>query len=176
MILKVHVHGAPSYDVGDEIWQQSLADAIREEAEVIANHAGPELLALTEQELRSVLRGRIIAAMTEALVDVGDSYRAPDGVHYSLIDSAVKDTDTRDKLELVSAPEPVIEEVLQFEDLPVGTSGTRRAVVRWSDGRETEALRWFGDEILICEGDLLGKTRAELRSLHFLRDRDWLQS
>jgi hypothetical protein len=159
MILKVHVHGAPSYDVGDEIWQQSLADAIREEAEVIANHAGPELLALTEQELRSVLRGRIIAAMTEALVDVGDSYRAPDGVHYS-----------------VSAPEPVIEEVLQFEDLPVGTSGTRRAVVRWSDGRETEALRWFGDEILICEGDLLGKTRAELRSLHFLRDRDWLQS
>ena len=25
MILKVHVHGAASYDVGDEVWQGSLA-------------------------------------------------------------------------------------------------------------------------------------------------------
>jgi hypothetical protein len=28
MILTVHIQGAPSYDIGDEIWQQSLADAI----------------------------------------------------------------------------------------------------------------------------------------------------
>ena len=35
---------------------------------------------------------------------------------------------------------------------------------------------WPADEILICEGDLLGKTREQLRSLHFRRDRDWLQS
>ena len=36
MILKIHVPDAPSYDVGDEIWQESLAEAIRAEAEVVA--------------------------------------------------------------------------------------------------------------------------------------------
>jgi len=70
----------------------------------------------------------------------------------------------------------VVEAVLRFEDLPVGSSGSRRAVVRWSDGSEGEAIRWYGDEILVCEGDLIGKTREELRSVHFRRDRDWLQS
>jgi hypothetical protein len=33
-----------------------------------------------------------------------------------------------------SEPNPVVEEVLQFEDLPLGSRGSRRAVVRWSDG------------------------------------------
>jgi hypothetical protein len=32
------------------------------------------------------------------------------------------------------------------------------------------------DEVLVCERDLIGKTREELRSLRFRRDRDWLQS
>jgi hypothetical protein len=27
-----------------------------------------------------------------------------------------------------------------------------------------------------CEGDLIGKSREEIRSLHSRRDRDWLQS
>jgi hypothetical protein len=71
---------------------------------------------------------------------------------------------------------PTVESVLRFEDLPVGETGSRRAVVRWSDGTEGEALRWYADEVLVCEGDLIGKTQAELRSLHFRRDRDWLQS
>jgi len=31
-------------------------------------------------------------------------------------------------------------------------------------------------EVLICEGDLIGKTHEQFRSLHFRRDRDWLQS
>jgi hypothetical protein len=75
-----------------------------------------------------------------------------------------------------SEPSPTITEVLRFEDLPLGSRGTRRAVVRWSDGSEGEALTWYADEILICEGDLLGKTREQLRALHFRRDRDWLQS
>jgi hypothetical protein len=48
---------------------------------------------------------------------------------------------------------PVVEEVLRFEDLPVGSMASRRAVVRWSDGSESEALRWFDDEVLVCEGD-----------------------
>jgi hypothetical protein len=49
-------------------------------------------------------------------------------------------------------------------------------LVRWSDGSVGEALRWYSDEIQICEGDVLGKTAAELRSLHFRRDRDYLQA
>jgi hypothetical protein len=78
----------------------------------------------------------------------------------------------------MSAPErsPAVVEVLRFEELPLGSRGSRRAVVRWSDGSEGEALSWFADEILVCEGDLIGKTRGQLRALHFRRDRDWLQS
>ena len=43
-------------------------------------------------------------------------------------------------------------------------------------GTEGEALRWYGDAVLVSEGDLLGQTRDELCSLHFRRDRDWLHS
>jgi hypothetical protein len=73
---------------------------------------------------------------------------------------------------------PTVEEVLRFEDLPPGTAtGSRRAIVRWSDGIEGVALTWYADEVLVCEGDLIGnKTLDELRSLYFRRDRDWLQS
>jgi hypothetical protein len=67
-------------------------------------------------------------------------------------------------------------EVLRFEDLPLGSRGSRRAIVRWSDGSEGDALAWYADEVLVCEGDLIGKTREQLRSLRFRRDRDWLQS
>jgi hypothetical protein len=42
----------------------------------------------------------------------------------------------------------VVEEVLRFEDLPVGAMASRRAVVRWSDGTVGEALRWYADEVL----------------------------
>ena len=75
-----------------------------------------------------------------------------------------------------SETSPTVTEVLRFEDLPLGSRGTRRAVVRWSDGSEGEGLAWYADEILVCEGDLIGKSREQLRSLHFRRDRDWLQS
>jgi hypothetical protein len=73
-------------------------------------------------------------------------------------------------------PDPVVEEVVRFEALGVGSSGSRRAIVRWDDNSISEALRWFDDEILICEGDLIGKTRSQLRALQFRRDRDWLQT
>ena len=79
----------------------------------------------------------------------------------------------------MSAPSPAVTvvEVLRFEDLPLGSApASRQAVVRWSDGSESVALRWWADEILVCEGDLVGKTQDELRTLHFRRDRDWLQS
>jgi hypothetical protein len=71
--------------------------------------------------------------------------------------------------------EPAVEEMLAFEPLPAGDNGSRRAVVRWSDGSIGEVLRRYDDEILVCEGDLIGKTAAELRSLRFHRDRDYLQ-
>ena len=179
MILKVHLHGAASYDVGDEIWQESLADAIHAEAETIASYAGSDLLESPDQAHRDALRDRIVDEMTSALVSVGDRYRAPDGVLYSLIEESAPDPRSGEgRLRVMGnrTSEPIVEEVLRFEDLPLGSAGTRRAVVRWSDGTEDAAMTWYSDEILVCEGDLVGKTRAEIRSLHFRRDRDWLQS
>jgi hypothetical protein len=76
----------------------------------------------------------------------------------------------------VNPGNPIVEEVLRFEDLPLGSLASRCAIVRWSDGTEGEAVRYYSDEVLICEGDLIGKSRAQLRSLHFRRDRDWLRS
>jgi hypothetical protein len=49
-------------------------------------------------------------------------------------------------------------------------------VALWSDGTVGECLRWYSDEVLVSEGDLIGKTQERLRSLHFRRDRNWLQS
>ncbi len=171
MILKVDLDGAASYDVGDEIWQVALGDAIQAEAESIVYSAASDLLESGPDQLRE----RIVAEMTAALCQVGDFYRAPDGIQYSLIEAPAVEEDD-DRLTAVSSAAPVVEEVLGFEDLPVGSLGTRRAVVRWSDGTEGEGLKWYQDEVMICEGDLIGKTRDQLRSLHFRRDRDWLQS
>ena len=63
-----------------------------------------------------------------------------------------------------SPSNPTVTEVVFFEDLPLGARGSRRALVRWSDGSESEALRWYADEILICEGDH-GNCAAYVRSL-----------
>jgi hypothetical protein len=64
---------------------------------------------------------------------------------------------------------PIVEEVICFEDLPVGSLGTRRVVVRWSDGSVSEPLTWYRDEILICEGDhgnsRLMPSRVEMRGV-----------
>ena len=76
----------------------------------------------------------------------------------------------------MAEPNPTVVEVVRFEDLPPGSLASRRAVVRWSDGTVGECLRWYSDEVLVSEGDLIGKTQEQLRSLHFRRDRDWLQS
>jgi hypothetical protein len=67
-------------------------------------------------------------------------------------------------------------EVVAVEPLPEGARGSRRALVRWSEGAVGEALRWWDDDVLSCEGDLLGKTEGELRKLHFRPDRDWLRA
>jgi hypothetical protein len=94
---------------------------------------------------------------------------------YSLVDAAALDGGT---LSAVSSTggEPVVEEVLRVEDLSFVSTGSRRAIVRWSDGTESAALTFYADEPVFCEGDLVGKTQSQIRSLHFRRDRDWLQS
>ena len=47
--------------------------------------------------------------------------------------------------------------------------------MRWSDGSVGRALSYYGDEILMSEGDMAGKTASELRALHFARDREHLR-
>ena len=83
MILKVHPEGGPCYDVGDEIWQESLTDAIAAEAETIADCATADHLCRSPgQADRASLRVRIIAEMASALQRAGDRYTARDGVVY----------------------------------------------------------------------------------------------
>jgi hypothetical protein len=179
VILHVHLPGAHAYQVGDEIWDEPLGDVIRAEADAIAASAGCEQLAALGHADRGGLRDQIIAEMTLALRGPGDCYRAPDGVLYTLEPDPAADAAGGGRLAGVSCPvtDPVVDVVLRFEALPVGSSASRRAIVPWSDGTESEALRWFDDEVLVSGGgDLLNKTRAQLRSLHFRRDRDWLQS
>lgn len=73
LILQVHLPGAEPFQLGDELWQQPLADAIRAEAENIAEHAGRDLLPVLSQATLAVLRDRLIAEMTAAMQHVGDT-------------------------------------------------------------------------------------------------------
>ncbi len=63
MMLKIHLHGAEPYEIGPEIWQQPLADAIRAEAETIAADGGSDLLGSPDQKHRDRLRDLLIAEM-----------------------------------------------------------------------------------------------------------------
>jgi hypothetical protein len=74
LILQVHLADADPYRLGDEIWQQSLRDAISIEAEIVADHAGPDLLPMPNPAARVALRDRIVAEMTAALQQIGDTY------------------------------------------------------------------------------------------------------
>ncbi|MGZ6575497.1 MAG: hypothetical protein ACXVHJ_31325 [Solirubrobacteraceae bacterium] len=151
MILKVHLQGAPRYEVGDEIWQQSLAAAIAAEAEVIAGYAAADLCPSPGRADRDALRDRIIPEMTAALQRAGDRYTATDGVVYSLLDEPAADPRPGQGTLSAMTPQtrdPVVEEVLRFENLPVGSADSRRAIVRWSDGTEGTAMSWYADEIL----------------------------
>ena len=132
-------------DTGAEIWQHSLLGAITLEAEAIAELTeAPAGSHGTRQRRR--LRDRIVAEMTETLTTVGDRYTAPDGVRYSLVDD--KGAAGVDTLRGVTAHDPVVTDVIEFQTLPAGTGPIRAAIVRWSDGTESTALAWFADEIL----------------------------
>jgi hypothetical protein len=171
MILKVHVHGAAPYNVGDEIWQEPLAGVIRAEADTIASYADAATLG---DATRDALRDRVTCEMTTALVSAGDTYRAPDRVLYMLEDddepSAGERADTLTGMSSGLA-HPVVDEVLRFETLPLDQGGTRRAIVRWSNGGEGIALVWYPDEILVCEGDHGNSRLMALGSRSFRRER-----
>lgn len=62
-----------------------------------------------------------------------------------LIELSTQKRHDEDMVDVVTSSEPVIEEVLRIEDLPIGSMATRRALVGWSDGTESEALRWYAD-------------------------------
>jgi hypothetical protein len=179
LILYVDLPGVHPYEIGPEIWQVPIADAIGDEADAIAYASTADHLGEPTPADHDRLRDRVVAEMTGALTAAGDSYTAPDGVRYSLTEQPGLDLHgPSNTLGPVpeSPSEPIVVEVVRFDDLPLGSPASRRAIVRWSDRTEGQALAWYSDEILICEGDLVGKTMAELRSLHFRRDRDWLQS
>jgi hypothetical protein len=44
-----------------------------------------------------------------------------------------------------SNPSPIVTEARRFDDLPLGSRGTRRAIARWSDGTESEVLTWYAE-------------------------------
>ena len=104
-------------DTGAEIWQHSLLGAITLEAEAIAELTeAPAGSHGTRQRRR--LRDRIVAEMTETLTTVGDRYTAPDGVRYSLVDD--KGAAGVDTLRGVTAHDPVVTDVIEFQTLPAG--------------------------------------------------------
>ena len=126
LILQVHLAGADPYQLGDEIWQQSLSDATRAEAEIIADHAGPDLLPVPSPAARVALRDRIVAEMTAALQQIGDTNTAPDHVAHTLTDQAQFDLPARQDTLATMSPSPsapIVDEVLRVEDLSVGVSG-----------------------------------------------------
>jgi hypothetical protein len=90
-VLNIHVPGATQYEIGDEIWQESLAHAIRAEAETIAADATTDLLESPDHRHRDALRDRLIVEMTAALAQIEDQYRSPDGVLYSLTEAPALD-------------------------------------------------------------------------------------
>lgn len=69
----------------------------------------------------------------------------------------------------------IVAEVVRFEDVPANERGSRRVLVRWTDGTVGEGLRWYDDEILVCEGDVIGRSDAQLRALLHRRDREFLE-
>ena len=60
---------------------------------------------------------------------------------------------------------PTVIEVLRFEDLPLGSRGTRRAIARWSDGTESEVMTWYDD--------LVGSARGAWAARHVLARLAW---
>jgi hypothetical protein len=72
-------------------------------------------------------------------------------------------------------PEPTVVELVEIRELPLDVRGSRSLVVRWSDGSTSEAVRFYADEVLFTEGDLVGRTQPEIRALFRRRDVEFLR-
>ena len=85
-IFHVHVAGAGSYEIGDEIWQQLARRGDRGQRPGRSPRTpAPTCSRATSEASRNELRQQVIAEMTSRVVRrAGDTYRAPDGVRYSL--------------------------------------------------------------------------------------------
>lgn len=167
MILNNNVDPV-GHEIGDEIWHASLPEAIRCEAEKTAYHSPATVIEHVGLEQLVEL---LAQNMTVALRAVGDTYIAVDGVIYTLLRPAV--ASATPAATLPDMPDQPVAVEATFEQ---AEHGPRVAMVRWSDGTTGEAVRFYPDEILVCEGDLIGKTQAQIRSLHHRRDGDWLRS
>lgn len=156
------------HEIGDEIWHASLPEAIRCEAENAAYHFPATIIEYVGPER---LVGLLAQDMTTALRAAGDTYTAVDGVTYTLSHQAAATPATTATLSGMPDERVAVEATFEQADY-----GPRIAIVRWSNGTTGEAVRFYADEVLICEGDLIGKTREQIRSLHNRRDGDWLRS
>jgi hypothetical protein len=72
MPLRVHAPGCLAYEIGNEIW--ALADAIADQAQIVADDTGANVLEPPERRARIK---SVIAEMSAALVSVGDRYARP---------------------------------------------------------------------------------------------------
>lgn len=61
--------------------------------------------------------------------------------------------------------DPVVTRIVAIEELPLGSPASRRLIAEWSDGTESEAIAWFAEDWLLSEGDLIGLTRTQIRTL-----------
>jgi hypothetical protein len=88
MKLVAHIHKAepwPIYDgTEDTMLGVTLEEAFAEAAGQTAADAGSDLLEEGTEECRELLAEQMRTAMAHALHGVGDHYRAPDGVLYTL--------------------------------------------------------------------------------------------
>ena len=66
--------------------------------------------------------------------------------------------------------EPVVTRVIAVQELPWGSPASRRVIAEWSDGSQSEALSWYAEEWLVSEGDLVGRSRAQIRTLAHQRN------
>ena len=149
MLLRMGIPGVSPHEIGDEIWNEALVDAIEAEAEALARRAAPAILQVTNSGAREILRRRVASDMTVTLRSVGDRYLGPDGTLYWLEGSRSQTEPPETyKVRGVGRSGPRVEAVVRFEDLSLDSLGSRRAVVRWDDGTEGEALRWYADEVL----------------------------
>ena len=73
----------------------------------------------------------------------------------------------------MNTDDPIVEEVVRCEDLPPCSLAGRRMIVRWSDGTEGEAVRFYQDEVLFSEGDHGNSRLMALASRSPRNERHW---